>query len=239
MHMTEETYAAKRLGFDLTSPFGAGGLRQHSRASDRSQVKPTRWRAIARIGLVALLTLPLFSCAGGNAMFAPLTPTTVHASGGPCASGEVFSEATTANPLETNDYLQWPSSECVIATEVTDTYVTTLPHKVQAVDLEMGSMTGTTLEWAFWLKFDWSDAQGPHHIEFFSQYDKHVDNIGNLQKVITLSQPLAIPAGTRLTIHRLARQGTGVCIVQGVVSDGTTFPGCLTGQKIELIGMGQ
>ncbi len=133
------------------------------------------------------------------------------------------------SPIETADYLQFASQACVITVDVRDTYTLKFDHTVQAADMQMGSNTGSTLEWAFWVDFALPSGRT---FSLFMQYDKHVDNVGNRHEWRVFPVPIKLPAGTIVTIRRPVLPA-GYCTQGG--SWGSTTA-CATGQKVELVG---
>jgi hypothetical protein len=142
--------------------------------------------------------------------------------------------------IETPDYLQFASPVCVSTnyTSMRVSYQLKYSHTVQMIDMEMGSGMSPQFhaspdlpndnlemfEWAWWV---WLDTPTGHHVEFFSQYDKHSDVRGNENHKIILSHPLTLPAGTVVTINRPYSSSTVYNLNSGNP----------TGQKVELVGV--
>lgn len=147
----------------------------------------------------------------------------VQAAAPPCSQERFYD-----GPTETPDYLQLATQACLISEDVREPYTLQYDHEVQAVDLEMGSNTGSELEWAFWVDFKLPDGRS---FSLFNQYDKHQDVVGNRHEWRVFHAHL--PAGTEITIRRPALPAA-YCTKPGPYADSQ---GCATGQKIELIGV--
>lgn len=171
--------------------------------------------------VLLLLFFTAVSCGSSHYV----APVVVHASTPPCSTERFYDGAT-----ETPDYLQFASQACLISENVLERYTLKYDHTVQAADLQMGSNTGSTLEWAFWV--DFVTPQG-RSFSLFMQYDKHQDVVGNRQQWRTFTAPLRLVAGTTITIRRPALPDA-YCTAPGKWGDTT---GCATGQKIELVGV--
>jgi hypothetical protein len=178
------------------------------------------------LGLMALLALLVLvaNCRGG------LDPI-MHASTPDCTPERFYGDGSgnTQQPIETPDYLQFASQACIITVPVQESYTLKFDHTVQAADMQMGSNTGSNLEWAFWVDFA---TPAGRQFSLFMQYDKHQDVAGNKHEWRPLPSPLKLPAGTTVTIRRPALP-SAFCTLPGPYGD---TKACATGQKIELVG---
>jgi hypothetical protein len=168
-------------------------------------------------------------CSGGSGS---TSGSTVHAQGPDCTPERFYGDGSgnAQSPIETPDYLQFASQACVITTAVLDKYTLKFDHTVQAADMQMGSNTGSNLEWAFWVDFQLPSGRS---FSLFMQYDKHVDNVGNRHEWRTFPVPIKLPAGTVVTIRRPPLPDA-YCTKPGPYGNGGQA--CATGQKIELVG---
>ena len=156
---------------------------------------------------------------------------TVHASTPDCTPERFFGDGSgnAQPPIENADYLQFASQACVITANVNESYTLKFNHTVQAADMQMGSNTGSNLEWAFWVDFNLPSGRS---FSLFGQYDKHQDVSGNRHEWRPFPVPINLPAGTVVTIRRPALPST-FCTKPGPWGD---ILACATGQKIELVG---
>lgn len=155
----------------------------------------------------------------------------VHASTPDCSPERFFGDGSgnAQGPIENADYLQFASQACVITANVNESYTLKFSHNVQAADMQMGSNTGSNLEWAFWVDFNLPSGRS---FSLFNQYDKHQDVSGNRHEWRPFPVPIHLPAGTVVTIRRPALP-SGYCTKPGPWGDTLA---CATGQKIELVG---
>ncbi|HLJ26550.1 MAG TPA: hypothetical protein VKY85_07555 [Candidatus Angelobacter sp.] len=186
---------------------------------------------------IAVLSCVLLcsSCSSSNStvLAAPAPPVPVQAQTQTCTVEKFYD-----GPTESQDYLQFASHACLITTagdgtpaqDVKETYTLKFAHLVQGADMQMGSNTGSNLEWAFWVDFVTPNA---HSFSLFMQFDKHTDTVGNKHEWRPFTVPLALPAGTTVTIRR-PMLPDAYCTKAGPYANTT---GCATGQKIELVGV--
>ncbi|HWX54356.1 MAG TPA: hypothetical protein VN176_07170 [Verrucomicrobiae bacterium] len=169
-------------------------------------------------------------CSGTPGSSGPGIPV-VHAQVPDCSPERFYGDGSgnLQTPIETPDYLQFASQACVITANVLEQYTLKFDHTVQAADMQMGSNTGSNLEWAFWVDFQLPSGRS---FSLFMQYDKHVDNVGNRHEWRPFPVPIKLPAGTVVTIRRPALPAV-YCTKPGPWGSGQA---CGTGQKIELVG---
>ncbi|HJX85317.1 MAG TPA: hypothetical protein VJ723_13330 [Candidatus Angelobacter sp.] len=141
-----------------------------------------------------------------------------------------YGRANAQSPIETADYLQFASQACTITVDVRETYTLKFDHTVHAADMQMGSNTGSNLEWAFWVDFSLPSGRS---FSLFMQFDKHMDNVGNRREWRVFSVPIKLPTGTVVTIRRPALP-EAYCTKPGPYGSGGLA--CATGQKVELVG---
>jgi hypothetical protein len=176
--------------------------------------------------VVALIT-SLFTltcgCGGGSS---PLALPVVSASSPQCFP-EMFSPAT----RETSDSVWFTTDQaCDIGTAQDQTYTLAQAHTIQLIVLQQGSNSGSVFEWDVVLTLTRPDGRS---IQLQQQYDKHVDDVGNRQGVYALSQPLVLPAGSTVNLHRRDLPG-GYCLQAGPWGTGRA---CATGQGVQLVGV--
>ena len=185
-------------------------------------MKNLGWKFMNNI-MLAVVLLGLVGCNTHDSVI-------VHAQSPQPSIPNCFPERFYDGPTETPDYLQFASQACLVTIDVLETYTLKFDHVVQAADMEMGSNGGSAFEWAFWVDFKIPSGRS---FSLFMQYDKHVDNVGNLHEWRPFPVPLHLPAGTTVTIRRPG-QPAGACIRPGPWAGGLF---CATGQKIELVGV--
>jgi len=166
--------------------------------------------------LVCFAAFALYGCAGTSPVRAQI----------PDCAPEFFYDGAT----ETRNYVQLASQACVITVPVRQQMVLQYDHIVQAVNLQMGSNTSSTLEWDFCLDIE---PPGADRLSECMQYDKHQDVEGNQHERRNYTVPLHLPPGTVLTIRRRVLP-PAYCTHPGPYDGGLA---CATGQRVDLIGV--
>lgn len=141
---------------------------------------------------------------------------------------EFFFDIPSNNAIE-NTYTTWFATDaCILTTQVDQTYTTKKEHTVQSFTLQMGSNTGSVFEWD--LVFTVTRPDGVIVLQQQQQYDKHVDNIGNIQKTYNLVSPVTLPTGSTLRLVRRS-ESQASCIKAGPWGSSEA---CATGQSVQL-----
>lgn len=162
---------------------------------------------------------------GGTAFYLLGCASPIHAQTPDCTT-EFFYDG----PTETRNYIQLATPACVITAPAEASMTLKFDHVIQAVNLQMGSNTGSELEWDFCLDIA---PPGEDHLSECMQYDKHQDVQGNQHERRVYPVPLHLPAGTVLTLRR-RQMPAAYCTHPGPYGSGLA---CATGQRVDLIGV--
>lgn len=183
------------------------------------------------------LSLVVLLCSCGYESSVQAQSSGPHLNGAPICSRERFYDG----PIETANFVQLATDACVLGPEESASLTLRKDHIFQRLNLQMGSNTGSELEWDFCLIARSPDVNLPLDIPSQDllreclQYDKHQDEKGNQSPSRDYPMGLHLPAGTVLTVWRRSLPYV-YCTKEGPYgSNGGSA--CATGQKVELIGV--
>lgn len=134
-------------------------------------------------------------------------------------------------PTETRNYIQFATQACVIGVPAEETMTLKYDHLIQRINLQMGSNTGSELEWDFCVTME---PPGKDPLSECMQFDKHTDAVGNKTDTRVYPVPLHLPAGTLIKIQRRIIP-EAYCTKPGPYGNGGHA--CATGQRADFIGV--
>lgn len=154
-----------------------------------------------------------------------------HLNGAPVCTPERFYDG----PEETENYVELATDACVLGPTEEASITLQFDHVFQRMNLQMGSNTGSELEWDFCVIIAPPPENRSTWIRECLQYDKHQDVSGNRAQPYLYPVGLHLPAGTKITVWRRALPYS-YCTKEGDYGS-NGGKACATGQKITLIGV--